>query len=254
MCYTGAHGVATRSGEDSMTTFKAKVSEKFLLGGSFQYIRLELVTPNRIEFQAGQYIILAVDAIRGIRRNYSITSSPSMNHALDLLVDVKPHGDGSNYLANLSPGDNIEFSGPFGSFIIPPSDPHSELLFVATGSGISPIRNMIINELVDLKSQKQMRLWWGMRHENDCFWTQDFDDLEKEHPNFEWDLVLSKPPEDWPLHSGYITNYILDYVKTSDKKNVCVYLCGSRQMIEDVSTGLIKLGIINDQIRYEKFF
>lgn len=250
-----------------MTTFRAKVSEKLLLGGSFQYVRLELLDPHLMPFQAGQYMIITVDKAKGIRRNYSIASTPSMIHGVDILVDVKPQGEGSLYLSHLTPGDDIEFIGPFGNFVIPPDDPHGELLFIATGSGISPIRSMITNELVHHGSKKPMRLWWGMRHEADCFWVEDFDDLEKEHPNFEWDLVLSKPPEEWPLHSGYVTKYALDYVKNKYKEqglsdrgqkpsapDFCFYLCGSRQMIEDVSTGLMKFGITSEHIRYEKFF
>ena len=237
-----------------MTTFKAKVSEHTLLCGSFQYIHLELLSPNKIEFQAGQYIILTIDKEKGIRRNYSIASVPSMDHAIDVLVDVKPQGEGSRYVARLTPGDDVEFIGPFGSFVVPPDDPHAELLFVATGSGISTFRSMIISELVDKKSQKTIRLWWGMRRQEDCFWTQDFDELGEVHPNFEWDLILSEPPEDWPLHSGHVTGHVLEYAKSHDNRAMCFYLCGNQQMIADVSTELANIGVSSDRIRFEKFF
>lgn len=248
-----------------MTTFQSKVTEKLLLGGSFQYIHLELISPNKIEFQAGQYIIITIDKEKGIRRDYSIASAPSMSHAIDIVADVKPEGEGSKYLSHLAVGDTVEFAGPFGCFVISPENSYKEILFVATGSGISPIRSMIDNELVYKRNQKQMRLWWGMRYEDDCYWIQDFDELEEEHPNFEWDLVLSKPPEDWPLHSGYVTKYVLDYIQNRVKgqglgdkgqanSDLCVYLCGSRQMILDLSTELTKSGITSDQILHEKFF
>ena len=49
-----------------MQKYKAKVSSHELLVGSFQYLHLELVSPDRIEFKAGQYIIFNIDSSHGI--------------------------------------------------------------------------------------------------------------------------------------------------------------------------------------------
>ena len=197
-----------------------------------------------------------------------------MDHAIELLVDVKPKGPGSTYLRNLKIGDQVEFVGPFGNFIVKDSyiadqrvnaSTH-QLLFVATGSGISPTRSMILDLLITKKCQAPIRLWWGMRYQEDCFWGQDFDQLAEQHPNFQWDLVLSKPPEDWPLHKGYTTTYVFDYVKNKEEgrgkreegktstPEFCFYLCGNQHMITDALVGLRSLGINNDQIHHEKFF
>jgi NAD(P)H-flavin reductase len=238
-----------------MQKFKAKVSRHELLAGSFQYFHFELMEPHRIDFQAGQYIILTVDEEKGIRRNYSIASGPEMNHAIELLIDIWPKGSGSMYLASLAPGDEIEFVGPVGSFMVKEED--RELLFVATGSGIAPLRAMVFDQLITKKNTNPIRLWWGMRYQKDCFWVEDFDVLEKEHSNFQWDLSLSRPPEGWPLHSGHVTGHVLEYVKqVSSKKrqSLVVYLCGNRQMIEEVSTNLKEVGILDNQIHFEKFF
>ena len=246
----------------SMQVYKAKVAEHQLLSGSFQYLHLELLQPHRIEFQAGQYAIVTIDPKKGIKRNYSIASLPSMDHAIELLVDVKPGGDGSRYLANLKPGDEVEFAGPFGSFVVQsPITNHQspELLFAATGSGISAVRSMILDQLITRKFIGKIRLWWGMRYAQDCFWIEDFDELEEENPNFEWDLILSKAPDDWPLHAGHVTPHVLTYVRTQNSKlktqnDTSFYLCGNRFMIEEVSTELVKLGITAERIHSEKFF
>lgn len=249
-----------------MQQFTARVSEHELLAGSFQYLHLELDNPERIEFRAGQYLILTIDAAHGVRRNYSIASRPEMSHAVELLVDIKPQGLGSEYLKNLKPGDKVEFVAPFGNFIV--QDECStlnaqrstrQLLFVATGSGISPIRSMILDLLISKKYQGPIRLWWGMRREEDCFWVEDFDGLEREYQNFTWDLVLSQPPENWPLHSGHVTSHVLSYVQSQisslkSQISVCFYLCGNRQMIEELSTKLAGFGINTQHIHTEKFF
>ena len=248
-----------------MQTYKAKVSYHELLAGSFEYLHLELLNPDRIDFKAGQYIIINIDPSRGICRNYSIASQPSMDHAVELLVDIKPGGPGSEFLKNLQSGKEIEFIGPFGNFVVKdeciihqPSSINHQLLFVATGSGISPIRAMILDLLIVKKYQGPIKLWWGMRNQEDCFWTEDFDELERDYPNFKWDLVLSNPPDDWPLHSGHVTQFVLDFVNQpltiNHQPSTCFYLCGNKAMIDEVSTKLKKTGINGEHIHTEKFF
>ncbi len=259
-----------------MQTYKAKVSSHELLAGSFQYLHLELVDPDRIGFKVGQYVIFSIDVVRGVRRNYSIASQSTMDHAIEFLVDVKPGGPGSEFLKNLQAGNEVEFVGPFGNFIVHDNEQgtRAELLFVATGSGISPIRAMILDLLIVKKYQGSIKLWWGMRNQEDCFWTEDFDELEHEYSNFKWGLVLSNPPSDWPLQSGHVTEHVMDYVKgkmTNDELRMtndtnthstfniqhsefCFYLCGNRFMIDEVSTKLTELGINKEHIHAEKFF
>ncbi|MBI5357077.1 hypothetical protein HZB78_05735 [Candidatus Collierbacteria bacterium] len=281
-----------------MQKYKAKVSSHELLAGSFQYLHFELISPDRIDFQAGQYIIFNIDASRGLHRDYSIASQPSMNHAIELLVDIKPGGPGSEFLKKLQAGNEVEFIGPFGNFVVKEEcsmlnaqrSTH-QLLFVATGSGISPIRSMILDLLLVKKYQGQIKLWWGMRNQEDCFWSEDFDELEKNYPNFKWDLVLSNPPDNWPLHSGHVTQHVLDYIQKQipnteyripnkilhkvesshsefparnatlsvaggsiQHSEFCIYLCGNRFMIDEVSTKLKELGINTGHIHTEKFF
>jgi len=249
-----------------MQSFTARVSEHQLIAGSFQYLHLELLKPDRIEFQAGQYLILTIDSAKGIRRDYSIGSQPEINHAIELLVDVKPQGPGSTYLKNLKIGDQVEFVAPFGNFVVDENclkrsdlaaarsdlNKSHQLLFAATGSGISPIRSMILDLFLTKKYQGSIRLWWGMRRQEDCFWIEDFDNLEKEYPNFKWDLVLSNPPSDWPLHSGHVTKHVLEYAQTQN--SACYYLCGNKFMIEEISTKLAEFGINREHIHTEKFF
>lgn len=244
-----------------MQKYKAKVSSHELLAGSFEYLHLELLNPDRIEFKAGQYIILTIDTTSGVRRNYSIASQPTMDHAVELLVDVKPGGPGSEFLKNLQAGKEVEFIGSFGNFVVADEclKRSNQLLFVATGSGISPVRAMILDLLIVRKYQGPIKLWWGMRNQEDCFWTEDFDELEKDYPNFKWDLVLSSPPAEWPLHSGHVTTHVLDYVKRPESRDqsqetTCFYLCGNRFMIEEVSGKLKELGLSQNHIHTEKFF
>lgn len=240
----------------ALTTYRAKVSTHELLAGKFQYIDIELISPVRIEFQAGQYLITKVPGMEE-RRSYSIASTPAENHSVGILVDISPGGEGSLYLASLAPGDEVEFMGPAGNFVIVDSNTdvgreEEKLLFVATGSGISAVRSQILDLLQTKKDKREIYLHWGMRYVEDIFWEEDFREMSEFFANFHFDLVLSRPPKKWPLCSGYVTHCVAGH--HSDFSKVGAYLCGNSKMIEDMKKLLGERGVTKEHIHLEKFF
>lgn len=245
----------------TLQTFRAKVSDYKQWSPRYQSLRLELVEPHRIEFTAGQYIMLKVSGLVGVRQ-YSITSAPSMDHGIELLADVVPGGKGSMYLAGLKPGDTVEFMAPAGAFSVKDEE---QLLFVATGSGIAPVRSMILDLLVDKQDKRQMWLQWGMRYPEDIFWFDNFARMAEEYENFSFDVVLSKPPENWELCSGRVTDCLqrhyveeegpdIGQERTLNFAKIGVYVCGSKQMIDDVKGWLTKQGVATERIHHERFY
>ncbi len=240
----------------SPSKFVAKVRKRELLAKKFQYIDFELVSPPRIEFRAGQYLMMKVPGMEQ-RKSYSIASNPAQYHSVEVLVDVSPKGDGSTYLESLSPGDEVDFMAPAGQFSI--SEPENDagkseqkLLFVATGSGISPIRIMLLDLLQNKRDKREIHLHWGLRYAEDMFWEEDFRELSEFFPNFHFDLVLSRPPKRWPLCSGYVTHCVESHHK--DFSNIGAYLCGNGKMIGDMKALLQERGILKEKIHTEKFF
>lgn len=240
----------------AVTTYKAKVRTHELVAGKFQYVDFELVNPPRIKFQAGQYLIMRVPGMEE-RRNYSISSTPDQDHSVEILVDISPGGDGSLFLASLAPGNEVEFIGPAGQFIVAdPSTPagsaERKLLFVATGSGISPIRSQLIDLLQTKRDRREIHLHWGVRYVEDIFWEEDFREMAGFFPNFHFDLVLSRPPRNWPLCGGYVTHCVAQHHQ--DFSSVGAYLCGNGQMIADMTALLEEKGVARERIHTEKFF
>lgn len=226
--------------------FRGKVAEHILFNDKFQYLHIELLEPNKIEFTAGQYASFAIG--NGERRSYSIASEPAMDHAVQLCVDVTPQGKGATFLRNLRPGDEVEFLAPLGRFVV---ETEPKLLFVATGSGITPIRSMLLDLLQYKKDPREIRLLWGVRLVNELFWLEHFRKLHEIYDNFTFMPILSKPPEHWPLIAGHVTKEV--EALTLDP-SWGAYLCGNRMMIEEVSRLLVKKGVPQNQIHFEKFF
>ena len=65
-------------------------------------------------------------------------------------------------------------------------------------------------------------------------------------------MTLSKPPDDWQLCRGYVTECVEDHHKVFD--DVVTFLCGGKQMIEDVSKLLINKGVSKEMIHKEQFY
>lgn len=234
--------------------FTARLSEAQMIAEKFWFGKLELIEPNRLDFVAGQYLLLDVPGSPQ-KKSYSIASDPSMSYAVELLVDVSPHGAGTTYLGGLKPGDAVSFYAPAGEFVLPEKGStafteEKELEFVATGTGIAPLRSMYRDLLQNQKDSRRMKLYWGLRSEADICWLEELQELANAFPNFSFDIILSKPSEGWTLHSGHVTEYVL----TNARPGIGYYLCGNPRMVAEVSEGLQNKTIDPSHIHSEKFY
>ncbi len=240
-------------------TFSARLSEKQIYNDIYTLFHFELTTPPRIQFTAGQYVLLRVPNTP-YRRSYSIASEPDLEHAIQLLVDLRPQGEATRYLGGLELGDEIEFMGPLGTFTVPPRDSEhgkeeDSLWFVATGSGIAPYRSMIEDLLVDDADARPITLVWGLRHAEHQFWYDEFMQLAEQHANFTFRPILSQPPAEWPLDRGRVTDILLAHqFEEEDLSRIGFFLCGGSSMIEDARAILQKRGVLEQQIHLEKFY
>jgi len=233
-----------------LQTFKAKLSEKQVINEKFTTYHFELVEPNKMEFLSGQYVSFAVSDT-GERRSYSISSSPDVTHSFEVTIDVKPNGIGIQFFENLVFGDEVSLMGPMGQFFIQEEPREDEIALIATGSGVAPMRSMIIDLLKNKGDKRKLTLYWGLRHEEDMIWQDEFQDYAQTFENFNFHPTLSQAKQEWPLCRGRVTD-CLDIHELPT--NAGFYLCGSSQMIQDVKGILIKKGVSEAAIHHEKFY
>jgi len=235
----------------SIAVYTAKLSEKEEVNNKFIWFHFELINPNLLDFAAGQYILLDIPGVEA-KKQYSIASEPQMNHAIELLVDITPGGEASTYFSQLEIGDDITFRAPVGVFTVSKEKTEEALVFVATGSGITPLRSMILDQLHTQKDTRPVKLFWGMRHAHEMFWEEDFYGIDQDYDNFSFEMILSKPPEDWHLSTGYVTDLLEGYQKNFDSAGF--YICGGSKMIDSVREYLKSKSVPEEHIHTEKFF
>lgn len=217
-----------------MNAFTAEVSRIQDLTHDVRAIELRLLQPGSITFRAGQFVSFEVPKEgqpRPVTRPYSIASPPEQRDRILLVLNLVQGGPGSEYLFSLREESHTSFKGPAGAFYLR-DDGARELLFVATGTGIAPMRSMILAQL-QRAPDRPVTLFWGLRSQRDLYWQDEWAAVAKAHPHFSFVTTLSRPEPGWEGVSGRVTALIEKRV--SSVANLAVYLCGGSGMIKDVT-------------------
>lgn len=256
---------------------------------------VDLPPGEHLDFESGGYIQIDVPAYRNIRfkdfaiepqfrpdwdkyklwdlvannpepcfRAYSMANHPAEGNRVMLNIRIAtppPRTDGippgvcSSYVFSLKPGDKITISGPYGEFHIKDTD--KEMIYIGGGAGMAPLRSHIFHLFHTLKTKRKVTYWYGARSKREMFYTEDFEAIEKEFPNFEYHVALSEPlPEDnWQGFTGFIhqvvhDNYLKDHPAIDE---VEFYMCGPPMMNTAVQKMLADLGVEPEQIAFDDF-
>ncbi len=196
-------------------------------------------------------------------RAYSMANYPEEKGILKFNIRVAspppgttfPPGKMSSYCFKLKAGDKVTVFGPYGEFFV--NDTDAEKIWIGGGAGMAPLRSQIFDELKRRGRETKMSYWYGARSLREMFYVEEFDELAKEYPNFEWHVALSDPlPEDdWSGHLGFIHQVVLDnYLADHPAPEDCeYYLCGPPPMIAAVLSTLDSLGVEPENIKFDDF-
>lgn len=204
-----------------------------------------------------------------IYRAYSMASYPAEDQVIKLNVriatppfdrkkggfmNVNP-GIASSYIFNLKPGDKVDISGPYGEFFIKDTD--REMMFIGGGAGMAPMRSHLFHLFKTLHTERKASFWYGGRSLRELFYVDEFEEIEKNNENFDFNIALSEPlPEDnWTGDTGFIHNVIMDnYLrKHPEPEEIEYYLCGPPMMNQAVLKMLDDYGVPPENIAFDDF-
>lgn len=216
------------------------------LAGKMYYFECESETP--LVLKAGQYVSVKVAATR--INCYSVAGQSSPTH-FNLLVSSAPGGPGSKFFEQLKAGDKLTYLGPFGTFTINENDNVDTLIFLATGSGVAPLKFMIEDLLENKHSTKKIVLYYGVNEFTDVFMHDYFKNLHEKYPNFSHKIAVCNPDPRWTGATGFITPILKQ--DFPDAKNCAAYMCGNKFMTVDCTKVLVDAGCPPERIYSEKF-
>jgi len=217
-------------------------------------LRFKLPEGETIKFKAGQFANLFSKPYDDVKeetsRAYSISSAPSDNRAIELVIRYVPNGMVTTYVfKHLKEGDKVRLIGPFGEFFLRDTD--REIVCIAGGSGLAPIRSIILDMIDRGISNRKATFFFGAVSQRDLYYVEEFKAIEKKHPWFRFVPALSKDDSDHPYEKGIITEVVAR--NYGDMKEIEAYLCGSPGMIDACVKVLTGKGMPVDRIYYDKF-
>ena len=213
---------------------------------------IEASTPTPFEFKPGQFVTLdlPIHEKKNKRwRSYSIASAPNQTNTYELVIVLVEDGLGTPYLFNnIAIGDEIQFRGPAGVFVLPETIEH-DYFMICTGTGIAPFRSMVQHIYQQQLPCKDLYLIFGTRTKSDLLYYDELMELHDKFQSFRFIPVLSR--EKWDGHTGYVHQVYQQLCV--GKPDAQFLLCGWKNMIDEAKNNLLAMGYDKKQIHFELY-
>jgi ferredoxin-NADP reductase len=237
---------------------QATLKRSIPLSTQTRHLEFEAEGIEHFEFIAGQFISVVVPNETGklVTRAYSLASPPRGDRSFDLCLNRVQDGFMSNYLCDLGPGTTVPWHGPHGLFTI--REPIKDVIFVATGTGIAPIRGML-HWLFAAEPRHAGHEFWlvfGTRYSSDIYYHEEFEGIAREHSNFHYVVTLSRPDDAWQGGRGYVQERVREILTVRPNNgagDLTAYICGLNPMVSANREMLKSMGWDRRQIVYERY-
>ena len=175
---------------------------------------------------------------------FSITSSPTNREYMEF--SIKRCGGFTEWLHQMKVGQAITIRGPYGhAFPVDTALKGKDLLFIAGGIGLAPLRSVIDYCLAKRGDYGKIDIVYGSRSADDLV---DIDQIRNEWAhaeNVDVHLTIDRPQDGWDGHVGFVPAYVkelnFDVHKTA-------LLCGPPIMIKFTLASLQEMGYDKTQV------
>ena len=204
-----------------------------------------VVTPEgKIPFDhmPGQCAMLTIPGVG--EAMFSITSSPTNTEYKEF--SIQRCGMLTEALHAMEPGQEIGIRGPYGKpFPVDTEFKGKDLLFIAGGIGIAPLRSVINYVRAHREDYGHIDVLYGSRSADDLV---DYQEMQQEWANekdFSVYLTIDREQQGWEGHVGFVPSYLKEI---GFKPTSTAIICGPPIMIKFVLAGLVEMGFNKTQI------
>lgn len=199
---------------------------------SLSAIDAALAQSDPFHFVAGQWLNLHVRTADGGRekRAYSIASGPVVR-PIELAITHVIDGTVSPLLHAIRAGDELSCDGPYGFFTREGDLRRAPALFVGTGTGLSPLRSMLLDLLAD-PQHTPVTVLFGARSQGDILWREELEAVAARDPRVRVEVTLSRPEPGWQGRVGYVQAHVAELARALGEPHV--FICGLSPMVSAV--------------------
>jgi toluene monooxygenase electron transfer component len=209
--------------------------------------RFSFETEAPAHFLPGQYAILHFG--ESLRRAYSMCNLPN-GKLLQFIAKRYEGGSGSRAMASMRPGESLTIEAPFGVCTL--NRKPGRKVFVAGGTGISPILSMIrqaAEEGIDF--EEPVHVVYGARSPADLAAGDQLEQAARRIPRAHYAPVVESAPADWPHARGFVTDAVAAIL--SETSTAEFYVAGPPVMVNAVKALLARAEVPITQVHYDSF-
>ena len=227
--------------EDLYQPEMAEIKEVKRLTSMETYYRIELPGGKDLGHVPGQFVELSIFGVG--EAPFSIASSPTLKGSFEL--GVRRAGMLTDVLLRQKVGTKVGIRGPFGNGIDVEKFKGKDVLIVAGGIGLVPMRSMINHVIANRDDYGKLIICYGSKSDQDLLFT---DELQQwtDDPFLDYRVTVDQGSEAWNGNIGVITTLIpgLDL----DLPNTVACICGPPVMYRFVLLALKSRGLPEDNI------
>lgn len=220
-------------------TFQAEITNVYPLTSTEKLYQIQLIDAGerqRFTFKPGQFVMLELPGIG--EAPFSISSSP-IRHG-DLELCIRAVGNMTNFLEKVPRGTRVGISGPFGTSFPVEKMYGQDIMLIAGGLGLVPLRAPIAAVLENRSRYGNIDIIYGARTPAELLFTYQYDMWRQ----FDIDLsiIVDQGDGTWDGPVGRITSILEKRIAVARdmKKNTYAIVCGPPVMFKFVCDMLIK--------------
>lgn len=223
-------------------SYQAEITNVYPLTASEKLYQIQLVDPAQrqgFSFRPGQFVMLEVPGIG--EAPFSISSSP-LRHG-DIELCIRAVGGMTRFLARMDRGAMVGISGPFGTSFPMEEMQGSDIILIAGGLGIVPLRAPLFSVLENRSRYGRVDIIYGARRPADLLFTYQYQSWRQFDINL--DIIVDQADEGWQGRVGMVTDVLAERISAADgfAGNTHVIACGPPVMFRYVCDMVMAAGL-----------
>ncbi|PIP44651.1 MAG: oxidoreductase [Deltaproteobacteria bacterium CG_4_10_14_3_um_filter_60_8] len=223
-------------------TLPAEITSLYALTPTETLYQIRIIDPTarqRFTFQPGQFVMLELPGIG--EAPFSISSSP-VRHG-DIELCIRRVGNLTNFLARLTRGARVGLSGPFGTHFPVEEMVGQDILLLAGGLGIVPLRSPLSAVLENRSNYGRVDIMYGARNPAELLFTYQYEEWRRFDINLA--ITVDQAGPGWQGPVGLITEVLKERLGQAGSlaTGTCAIVCGPPVMFRFVCDLLTRAGL-----------
>jgi NAD(P)H-flavin reductase len=208
---------------------------------TFELAFSDPIASQDYRFEPGQFNMLYLPGAG----EAAISMSGDTRACQTLIHTIRFAGNVTRGISQLKPGETLGLRGPFGTSWPLAECIGREVVLVAGGIGLPPLRPVIYRLLAEPQKYGRIHLLFGARSPDALIYQREYDTWT--HSGLDIQTTVDRPQSGWNGNVGVVT-LLLERLQLLDPQNTVLMCCGPETMLRFVAKSACELGISAKQI------